>query len=105
MIIIPLSGALFVATARQWVPMWALPNIPYSTASIPHFSPHAPLQRRQIMALSLDLHTWLAFATAGLLAIHVGAALLHQFFRQDDVLSRMTPRFAGRQDAARPRRL
>lgn len=39
----------------------------------------------------LGLHRWLGFALAGLLALHVGAALHHHFIRKDETLRRMLP--------------
>ncbi len=39
----------------------------------------------------LWLHSYTAFVLAGLLVMHVGAALFHHFIRKDGVLTRMVP--------------
>ena len=41
-------------------------------------------------ALTL-VHKWLNFTLAGLVVVHVGAALKHHFFDRDNVLARMLP--------------
>mgnify|MGYP001972024906 CR=1 FL=1 len=43
-------------------------------------------------ATTADLHTWLAWSTAALAALHVGAALKHQWIDRDAVLTHMLPR-------------
>jgi cytochrome b561 len=42
-----------------------------------------------------ELHELLANALWLLLALHVGAALIHHFWRRDEVLLRMTPRWSA----------
>ncbi len=37
------------------------------------------------------VHTWLGLVTAGLVLLHIGAALFHEFLRKDGVLSEMLP--------------
>ena len=100
MIVIPLTGALFVGVAKTWIPAWALPDMPWPVDSIPHFAPHGAPHLRHLLAMFLDSHTWLAFATAGLLVIHVAAAVLHHVWLKDDVLARMTPRGLLRRPSA-----
>jgi cytochrome b561 len=56
------------------------------------------LTRPQGMALSrtfINMHMLLAFATIGLLVLHVAAALKHHYWDKDDVLRRMLPDFGG----------
>jgi cytochrome b561 len=36
-----------------------------------------------------SLHRWIAFALAGLIALHIGAALYHEIIRKDNLMSRM----------------
>lgn len=96
MIAIPTAGALFVGVARRYIPASIFPDISYPTDRIPHFAPTAPHDFRELLALFLDTHTWLAWSTAALLVIHVGAALLHHIWYRDDVLTRMLPRFLSR---------
>jgi cytochrome b561 len=92
MILIPLTGALFVGLAKTWIPARAFPDLPWPVDSIPHFAPHGAPHLRHLLAMFLDSHTWLAFATAGLLGLHVLAAVVHQVWLRDDVLTRMLPR-------------
>ena len=40
---------------------------------------------------SIAVHRWLAWALAGLLALHAGAALHHHFVVRDDTLRKMLP--------------
>ena len=92
MVFIPLTGALFVGVAKTWIPARAFPDVAWPVDRIPHFAPHGAPHLRHLLAMFLESHTWLAFATAGLLVMHVLAALLHQVWLKDDVLTRMTPR-------------
>ena len=39
----------------------------------------------------VELHHWLAYALVPLIAVHVGAALMHHFRDRDDTLRRMLP--------------
>ena len=39
----------------------------------------------------LDYHGWLGIAFATIIAIHIGAALMHHFVQKDDILRRMLP--------------
>ncbi len=39
----------------------------------------------------LDVHGWLGIAFAVVIAIHIGAALMHHFVHKDDILKRMLP--------------
>jgi cytochrome b561 len=41
------------------------------------------------------LHRWMGFATAGVAALHIAAALYHHFICRDGVLTRMVPRALG----------
>jgi cytochrome b561 len=41
------------------------------------------------------IHRWVGFLVIALVLLHVGAALYHQFIRQDTVLKRMLPRALG----------
>jgi cytochrome b561 len=50
---------------------------------------------QQLAGVLLGLHRWLGFVLAGLLALHVGAALHHHFIRRDDTLRRMLPGYSA----------
>ena len=39
----------------------------------------------------LDIHGWLGIAFATIIAIHIGAALMHHFVHKDEILQRMLP--------------
>ncbi len=41
------------------------------------------------------VHTWMGWAVAALLGMHIAAALQHYFIRRDGVLQRMLPKRAG----------
>jgi len=41
--------------------------------------------------LVLDIHGWLGLTLAAIVAIHIGAALMHHFVEKDDILRRMLP--------------
>lgn len=90
MIGMPLTGWLLVSTSA-----FNLPTLLFHTVPLPHLPVHDwPIDARtQINHLSEGAHKALAFGTAGLVALHVGAALKHQIIARDKVLSRMLPRF------------
>ena len=48
-------------------------------------------QKQQIVGVFEDTHTALAYFALGLIVLHVAAALKHQFWNRDTVLSRMLP--------------
>lgn len=58
--------------------------------------PHLPFfsgleNRREVAGQIAEVHEFLAFGIIGLFALHVAAALKHQFIDRDDTLSRMAP--------------
>jgi cytochrome b561 len=88
MIVMPLTGWLVVSTTTM-----NLPTLLFKTVPWPHLPVHdlsAPL-RKQIGGLSAGAHLALAFGTAMLVAMHVGAALKHHLVARDNVLGRMLP--------------
>lgn len=83
MIGIPLIGWAMVSSAPIGIPTKIFFLIPV---------PHVPLpQSEALYELLLRSHKYMAFATLGLLFLHVGAALKHHFVLLDDVLVRMMP--------------
>ncbi len=76
----PLSGWLFSsANGFQTVYLGVLP--------IPDL-----LEKNRDLAETLKIvHHWIAFMLAGVVAVHVAAALKHHFIDRDDVLARMLP--------------
>jgi len=53
--------------------------------------PELVAKDRAASSLVLGIHGWLALAFATVIAIHIGAALMHHFVHKDDVLKRMLP--------------
>lgn len=95
MIAIPLTGWLMVSASPRGVP-----TLLFNAAALPW--PHLPFFHgldehggEAVEALFKQAHTVLAFLTVGLLALHVGAALKHQFVERDGLLTRMAPGAAG----------
>lgn len=91
MIIIPLTGWLMVSASPRGVP-----TLLFNTAALPW--PHLPVVHglsdaggEAVQTLFKEMHEVLAFLTVGLLALHVGAALKHQFVERDQLMARMAP--------------
>jgi cytochrome b561 len=54
------------------------------------------VEKNEALATPLfAIHRWVGFLVIALVLLHVGAALYHQFIRQDTVLKRMLPRALG----------
>jgi cytochrome b561 len=68
----------------QYFGLFAWPNISL-LASLP------PTTKAANLDLFKDAHSLLAYGAIALVALHVLAALYHQFIRRDDVLRRMVP--------------
>jgi cytochrome b561 len=73
---------------------WAIAST--STLNIPTLFfnrwliPHLPMEKSEAAeTFWSNAHAWLAYGLAGLVLLHAGAALLHHFWRRDDVLRRM----------------
>ncbi|MEK6806322.1 MAG: cytochrome b/b6 domain-containing protein [Pseudomonadota bacterium] len=95
MIGVPLTGWLLVSA--QWSDGKPLnvPTLWFGQFEVPHLLGLSELTneaRARWAEGAGEAHEWLAFATAGLLALHVGAALKHHFIVRDDVLMRMAPK-------------
>lgn len=88
-IAIPLSGWLFVSASPR-----GLPTMFFGLFRWPYFWFLADLPRaaKQVWSHNLfSVHSYLAWSSIVLIAIHVCGALYHQFFRRDDILKRMLP--------------
>jgi len=77
----PLTGYIALSAAGRPVMLFGL-------ISIPALVPENPALSRATMAL----HLIGEFLIYGLVALHVGAALMHGFVRRDGILERMLPR-------------
>jgi cytochrome b561/polyisoprenoid-binding protein YceI len=95
MVAVPLSGWLYASLQwREDAPL-AVPTLWFGQFQVPHLFglDELPARTRYRLAERFeDVHEWLAWATVGLLALHVGAALKHRFVDRDGVLASMAPR-------------
>jgi cytochrome b561 len=95
LIAVPLAGWAYVSVAPLNVPtvlfgLVPLPHLPFAVAGA----------EREALAESLaGLHEALAFTMAGLLVLHIAAALKHHFVNKDGVLAHMLPMAAKRRKA------
>jgi cytochrome b561 len=86
---IPLSGWAFVSSSPLGLPTlyfgwFAWPDLPYIS--------ELPRAAKKIVSHEFgDVHVLLAWSAIALVAIHILAALYHQFIRRDDILARMLP--------------
>jgi len=80
---IPLTGWLMVSASTTGIPTKLFFVIPV---------PHLPVpQSEGLEEFFEESHEYMAKATIGLIVLHVGAALKHQFIARDDTLARMVP--------------
>ncbi|MGE7198243.1 YceI family protein [Brevundimonas naejangsanensis] len=96
MLALPLTGWIYVSTgwavvtdtplavATSWFGLFTIPHLPF----IEHASEAA---RRATAWMAMGAHSKLAWGAIVLVVLHVGAALKHQFFDRDGVLSHMIP--------------
>ena len=106
MIVIPLSGWVYVSTQWRGDTPLQVPTLWFGLFEVPHLfgldqASHA--LREQRAGWSFDTHWILAWSMAGLLVLHVAAALKHQFVNRDDVLARMVPALEQNPDRSRQR--
>jgi cytochrome b561 len=80
-IVMPVSGYVSLAAAGVAVSLFGIVGIP----------PLVPLSGRLSQA-AIAVHLAGQFLIYGLVALHIGAALLHGFIRRDGILERMLPR-------------
>jgi cytochrome b561 len=94
MVLLPLSGWLYASTQwREDAPL-AVPTLWFGLFEVPHLfglDTLRPAVRAELAEGLEDTHEWLAWAMAGLLALHVAAALKHRFVERDFVLASMRP--------------
>jgi cytochrome b561 len=90
--------ALYAALLAMPLLGWALTNAHGHDVSLPGLPPFPPLVATDV-DLAETLESWhegLAWALAGVVVLHAGAALFHHFVRRDDVLRAMLPAPAAR---------
>jgi cytochrome b561 len=96
MIGLPLSGWIYVSTGwsiheeqpllitTQWFGLFVVPHL--------FGLPHADMAVRESVAgAAMATHFYLAWGMVGLAALHIAAALKHQFFDRDEVMAHMVP--------------
>jgi cytochrome b561 len=85
LIVMPLSGWMIVTAFGSNI-------VVYGLLPLPDFPFLSGLPNKATMVERLgDVHAALAFVLAGLLALHIGAALKHHFIDRDGVLLRIMP--------------
>lgn len=89
MIGMPLTGWLVVSTSPYNLPTLLYHLVPWPHLPVVHDLP-AP-QKTAVNHLSGTAHVALAWGTLGLLALHIGAVVKHQFLDGHPVLGRMAP--------------
>ena len=89
MIGMPLTGWAMVSVSSYNIPTLLWHSIPWPHIGFLHdLSTPA---KANVEAVSGNIHLCLAFGGAALIALHVAAALKHQFVMKDGVLGRMVP--------------
>jgi cytochrome b561 len=83
-ILIALAGWIIVSVSPL-----AIPTFAFNLVVVPHL-PLASGDEAERRAIAV--HRWLAYGTAIIVAIHIAAALMHQFLWRDGTMARMLPR-------------
>lgn len=89
MIGLPITGWLMVSASP-----WGLPTMYFNTFEVPHFTALAELDQAGKTlweARFKGIHKFMAYSGIALVLLHVGAALKHQFWERDNLISRMMP--------------
>ncbi|MBT0667296.1 cytochrome b [Novosphingobium profundi] len=89
MIGMPLTGWVLVSTSALNIPTLLWHTIPWPHIGVLHDLPAAP--KTAVEGGASWIHVSLAFGGSALIALHVAAALKHQFLNRDGVLGRMVP--------------
>lgn len=108
MIAIPLTGWIYVSAGWSVHEDAALPVATrwFGLFEVPHLLglESAALEtRRETAETALDAHALLAWAMAGLAALHAAAALKHQVVDADATLARMIPGLGARGERSAPK--
>jgi cytochrome b561/polyisoprenoid-binding protein YceI len=86
---VPLLGWIMVSAAPRSVPTFL-----FGLVEWPHISFLADMdldQKKELRETFEDLHATAAYTMAGLIVLHIGAALRHRLLLKDTVLQRMLP--------------
>lgn len=99
---LPLTGWLYVSTgwavatdqplevATSWFGLFTVPHLPVAEA--------AASVRRSLAFEAMGAHSLMAWGVLVMAALHVGAALKHQFLDRDGIMEHMIPVLKGRHD-------
>ncbi|KQN91277.1 hypothetical protein ASE90_00050 [Sphingomonas sp. Leaf67] len=99
MIGMPLTGWAMVSVSPYNIPTLLWKTIPWPHIGVLHSLDAAG--KAQVEAIGGGAHLYLALGGAALIALHVAAALKHQFITRDGVLGRMVPGLASTPTADR----
>jgi len=89
MLALPVTGWLMVSASPL-----GLPTLYFSGPQIPHLAALAemPMADKTLWEGRLkDVHKWLAYGGMALIALHIAAAVRHQFILKDGLMARMLP--------------
>jgi len=89
MIGIPITGWLMVSASP-----WGIPTVVWGVLGVPHLpalEALSPEGKEAAEKLLKAVHLWAGYAMAGLMGLHVVAALRHSVVIGDDTLARMVP--------------
>jgi cytochrome b561 len=106
MVLVPLSGWLYVSTQWRGQAPLNVPTLWFGLFEVPHLlglNELARETRQALAAVAFSAHLWLAWGMAGLLVLHVGAALKHHFVNRDEILANMLPLVRAANQPAAPR--
>ncbi|PHS28954.1 MAG: hypothetical protein COA85_02500 [Robiginitomaculum sp.] len=90
---IPLSGWMMVSASPKNIPTMFLTL--FNWPHIWFLAQMAVEQKKAIVGDLHEVHEILAFGTMGLLVLHIGAALKHQYMDKDNAMARMLPKLGG----------
>jgi len=98
MILMPLTGWLYVSTAYDF----DIPTVLYGVVSWPDLPFVAHLSNEAANSAIENVHSKLAWVAIGLLVLHVSGAIKHEFGPEEGVLKRMVPGVFGPTSSPRP---
>ncbi|MEZ5938312.1 MAG: cytochrome b/b6 domain-containing protein [Hyphomonadaceae bacterium] len=94
MILMPLTGWIMVSASPSGIGTHLFNAVPW--AHIPGLPEMSQEAKRAFHEPIENVHSKLAWVAIGLLALHVGAALKHQFIDRDQLMARMAPGVFGK---------
>ncbi len=98
MILMPLTGWLYVSTAYDF----DIPTVLYGVVSWPDLPFVGHLKNETANSAIENVHSKLAWVAIGLLVLHVAGAIKHEFGPEEGVLKRMAPGLFGPTSSPRP---